>query len=227
MKLRWILLISLCTLAACGRPPEPATVGEADFKGFGCIRCHRVGNEGGTYGPDLTLVGFRKSKDWLNVWLKNPHAWKPTTVMPNFHLPDQVRQDLIEYLSQQQGQAWGDTRPWDAPELQGDLVQKGEVIFNRAGCVACHGLRGAGGYPNNNVQGGKINTLTLVADGYSKDELKDRIHKGKISDPADPTQPKPMIFMPPWGQKLKDSDIDALVEFLYSLRPKPAAKDTW
>jgi mono/diheme cytochrome c family protein len=202
-------------------------VGEADFKGFGCVRCHRVGEEGGTYGPDLTFVGFRKSKDWLDLWLKNPHAWRAQTAMPNFHLPDEIRKDLVEYLSNQQGQAFGEKRPWDEAELQGDLVKKGEVIFNRAGCVACHGLRGAGGYPNNNAQGGKIPTLTLVADGYSKDELKDRIRKGKISDPADPSQPAPMIRMPPWGQKLKDSDIDALVEFLYSLRPKQAAAESW
>ena len=225
MMRRWPLLLLILSAAACARPDDPVARGEATFRAFGCVKCHNVGYGGGTYGPDLTFVGFRKTKDWLDLWLKNPHAWKNNTVMPNFHLPDDMRSDLVAFLSEQKGQAFGDVRPWDDPQLKKDLVARGEVIFNKAGCAGCHGVRGVGGYPNNNVVGGRIPTLTLVSQGYSKEELRARIANGKISDPADPSQPPPMIRMPVWKEKLKAEDLDALVEYLYSLAPKQAASE--
>src|SRR5581483_8251550 len=78
---------------------DPAAYGKDYFTGFGCARCHTIAGKGGTYGPDLTFVGFRKRKEWLDLWLKDPHGWKAGTVMPNLHLSDQVRESLVAYLS--------------------------------------------------------------------------------------------------------------------------------
>lgn len=230
MKTRILLLASIlsaCAFVSCKRSESPLVRGEAFFKGFGCVNCHRIGSNGGTYGPDLTFVGFRKNSQWLDTWLKNPHAWRNNTVMPNFHLPDQVRASLVEYLSSLKGQHYGNNRPWNDPGLQKDPVKQGEVIFEKAGCVACHSQRGAGGYPNNNVAGGLIPPLTLVADGYSKPELKDRIAKGVVPAAADPSLPQPMIQMPAWKEVLDDGELNALVEYLYSLRPKKAEGEEW
>ena len=222
------LLIALSTLAACQRASDPVARGKAYFVGLGCITCHRVGDKGGGQaGPDLTYVGFRKSSEWLDLWLKDPHAWKPGTAMPNFKLKDPVRQDLVAYMVSLKGEQYRQNPPWNAPDLKADPVKRGEVIFNKAGCVGCHGAAGAGGFPNNNVVGGKIPSLTLVADGYSKEELKERIRDGKTSDPADPAAPAPMIKMPAWRDVLQDDELDALVEYLYSLRPAPKAGDDW
>ena len=97
---RWIpvaILLSL-GLTACGRQPEsadPVVRGERDFQGLGCAKCHMIGDVGNEWGPNLTLVGFRKSPDWLDTWLKNPHAWNMKTVMPNFNLNDGTRADLV------------------------------------------------------------------------------------------------------------------------------------
>jgi mono/diheme cytochrome c family protein len=222
-------LVAAASLAACsGGGSDPVLKGQAAFTGFGCVKCHTIGGEGGTYGPDLTFVGFRKSKQWIDMWLTNPHAWKPTTAMPNFHLPEEVRAELVEYLSAQKGDGYRKgNEPWQLAELKDDQVKRGETIFNKAGCVACHGLRGAGGYPNNNVAGGQIPSLTNAADGYSKDELKTLLHKGRIAAIADPSQPAPMINMPEWGKVLKDDEIDSVVEFVYSLKPKATKGDEW
>lgn len=229
MKIRVLLvsILSACVFVSCRRPQSPVERGEAFFKGFGCVNCHRVGSEGGTYGPDLTLVGFRKNSRWLDTWLKNPHAWRNGTVMPNFHLPEQVRSSLVEYLSSLKGQDFAGKRPWDEPGLGKDPVKQGEVIFEKAGCTACHSQKGAGGYPNNNVIGGLIPPLTFVADGYSKPELKDRIAKGVVPEPADPSLPPPMIQMPAWKEVLRDDELDALVEYLYSIRPSVAGEEQW
>lgn len=216
LGLSWLPL--LLSLSACSGKPAPATVGEAYFKGMGCVSCHRIGSEGGSYGPDLTLVGFRKSPEWLDVWLKDPHAWRQKTVMPNFHFPEDVRKALVEYLAAQKGQGFEAAgRPWNAPELQGDLIKKGEVLFDKAGCAACHAQRGLGGYANNNVAGGLIPALTKVSEGYTKEELLVKIKNGVTPDPADPSLPRPMISMPKWSEVLKDDEIKAVIEFLFSL----------
>lgn len=227
-------IASLSALSACGRQPEltdPVARGQRDFEGLGCAKCHMIGSTGNEWGPNLTLVGFRKTPEWLDLWLRNPHAWNMKTVMPNFNLPDGTRADLVAYLSAQKGQAWGDTYPWRTPEVMAMTpVKRGEFIFNKAGCVACHGQFGGGGYPNNNVVGGLIPTLTKVSEGYSKAELHAKIQFGQISLPKDASAEKPKIFMPKWGEQLKSDEIDALVEYLFSLEPhavagSPAAKD--
>ena len=233
---RWLSLslILAAALSACGRQPEltdPVARGERDFHGLGCAKCHMIGDTGNEWGPNLTLIGFRKSPDWLDTWLKNPHAWNMRTIMPNFNLNDGTRADLVAFLSEQKGQAWGATYPWRTPEVMAMApVKRGEFIFNKAGCVACHGQFGGGGYPNNNVVGGLIPTLTRVSEGYSKAELHAKIQFGQVSIPKDASAEKPKIFMPKWGEQLKADEIDALVEYLFSLMPhaaagSPAAKD--
>ena len=232
---RWLFLslVLAAALSACSRQSEltdPVARGERDFRGLGCVKCHMLGDVGNEWGPNLTLIGFRKTPQWLDLWLKNPHAWNMKTIMPNFNLKDGTRSDLVAYLSAQKGQAWR-VSPWRTPEAAAlSAVERGGLIFNKAGCVACHGQFGGGGYPNNNVAGGLIPALTLVSDGYSKAELHSKIKLGSIPLPNDPSAPKALVQMPKWGDQLKPDEIDALVEYLYSLRPKaapgsPASKD--
>jgi mono/diheme cytochrome c family protein len=225
---RWLplALIFAAALSACSGQPEstdPVVRGERDFRGLGCAKCHMIGDTGNEWGPNLTLIGFRKSPDWLDTWLKNPHSWNMKTVMPNFNLSDATRADLVAYLSSQKGQAWA-VYPWRTPEAAAlKPAARGELIFNKAGCVACHGQFGGGGYPNNNVAGGLIPTLTKVSEGYSKAELHSKIQMGAFSLLNDPKGEKPKIFMPKWGDQLKPAEIDDLVEYLFSLMPHAAA----
>ena len=224
------LIIAAIALAACQpRPQDPVTRGEAYFKAYGCVKCHQMGNEGGTYGPNLSFIGFRKSSKWLDAWLKNPHAWREQTVMPNFHLSDETRGVLVAYLSSQKGQAWDQTggRPWNRPDLESDSIKRGEVLFDKAGCVACHSEKGRGGYPNNNVVGGLIPSLSKVAEGYTKEELQNKIKSGVISSPADPGAEAPLIFMPKWSEVLKDDEISAVADYLISLGQAAPKKDDW
>ena len=232
---RWLSLsLTLAAaLSACSRQSEltvPVARGERDFRGLGCAKCHMIGDVGNEWGPNLTLIGFRKTSDWLDLWLKNPHAWNMKTVMPNFNLNFETRADLVAYLSAQKGQAWS-VYPWREPQVAAlPAAERGKFIYNKAGCVACHGQFGGGGYPNNNVAGGLINALTKVSEGYSKAELHTKIQNGAFSLLNDPSGEKPKIYMPKWGDQLKPDEIDALVEYLFTLMPKapkgaPAAKD--
>lgn len=211
-------------LAACKgqtTADTPAARGERYFAGLGCAKCHQLGDSGHAWGPDLTMIGFRKSPAWLDAWLKNPHEWNQKTIMPNFNLTDETRADLVAYLAEQKGQAWK-VRPWQTDEAKAlPVVARGKLIFNTAGCVACHGQDAGGGYPNNNVAGALIPSLTLVADGYNKKELHDKIKHGAVPIPNDTNLPAPLIEMPKWGEQLKPAEIDAVVEYLFTLKPKP------
>lgn len=219
----------IAALAACGRAPStPETRGKAIFAGYNCKQCHRVGYEGGTLGADLTFLGFRKSAQFLDVWLHDPSGWKMDTVMPRFYFKDSVRKDLVAYLATLKGQHYKENPPWDAEEFRADPVKRGAELFTRLGCATCHGKGGVGGYPNNNVVGGEIPKLTTAADGYTKEELIAKIKEG-VRHPvkADPAGPDPMLYMPAWGEVLKDDEIAALADYLISLKPKGAAGDEW
>lgn len=224
------LLPLLLLLAACSRPTAPAgaNAGKAYFKQVGCLSCHRVGAEGSVTGPDLTFVGLRHSAEWLDLWMKDPPAWKPDTLMPNPRLPPDARKAVVDYLAGLKGQdAPKGRRAWDDPSLK-DPVARGRVIYARAGCVACHGLGGRGGYPNNNVKGGVIPALLKVSEGYNKKELVEKIRRG-VPRPLkdDPKGPEPLVSMPAWGGVLDEAELDAVASYLLSLSPSVAGGEGW
>ncbi|HVR85413.1 MAG TPA: cytochrome c, partial [Planctomycetota bacterium] len=171
-------------------------------------------------------VGFRHSSAWLELWLKDPRAWKPDTLMPDKALSPAARAAIVSYLATLKGQDWSKgKRPWDTP---GDAASRGRLIYLRAGCVACHGPGGAGGYPNNNVAGGKIPALDDVSQTYTKKELIDKIRRG-VTSPVknDPKGPDPLVFMPPWGRALDDSELGMVADYLLRLKTGKAAKTDW
>jgi mono/diheme cytochrome c family protein len=214
-------------LSACQTASDPVSRGKAYFVGLGCKTCHMVAGEGGEVGPDLTFVGFRKSAEWMELKLQDPAQWRAASPMPKFNLTEPVRKDVVAYLASLKGEDYLKDKPWDRPDLKDDPVKRGELIYNRVGCVGCHGTAGAGGFPNNNVAGGQIPSLKLAADGYSKEEMHERISNGLKSDPEDPSKPAPMIEMPAWKNLLSSEEIDALVEYIYSIRPPRTAADDW
>jgi mono/diheme cytochrome c family protein len=226
MSRRFLWVLPALALSACAPSKDPVARGAARFTSLGCVTCHRVGERGGGQaGPDLTTVGLRQSAAWLDLWLKDPAAWKPGTTMLNFKLKDDVRADLVAYLQSLKGDAYRVKRPWDTTAVKADPLKRGEMIYNRAGCVACHGDRGRGGFPNNNVIGNAVPGLKHARDGFSVPELKERILLGRRPEPADPAGPPPLVAMPAWKDFLTEDEIDALVTYLHSLAPPKA--DDW
>ncbi len=203
-----ILLLGLTTAFAEDNP------GRARFDAMGCRACHSIGNVGGNSGPDLTFVGFRRTREWLDMWLKDPKVWKPDTKMPNFRLKDADRGAIVEYLTTLKGQDFAGKPPW----------KNGEEIYRLAGCVACHGPQGRGGMPQNNFHGNQIPAVYKVAEGYTFDELAKRIRSGRIPEPQDPSLPPPKVAMPAWGKVLDDGEIASVAQYLMSLAP-PKPKD--
>lgn len=216
---RLFLPIVLVFLSACAPSDAPEAKGRALLLGHGCMTCHRVGNEGGNVGPDLSFAGYRHTAPWLDMWLKDPRAWKPDTTMPVTPMQDAERKMMVDYLLSLKGQVFKGKLPWDAAELKDNSIKRGEMIYNRVGCLACHGPAGAGGYPNNNVKDGQIPPLKLVFDTYGRDQLKAKILTGSKPVKLDPAGADPLVDMPSWTGVLKDDEVEALVDYLFSLRP--------
>ena len=138
--MRYLLLAA--ALAACGKsaPSTPTSAGKAYFTQAGCAACHKIGDEGSAVGPDLSLAGFRHNAAWLDLFIKEPQAWKKDTLMPNKRISDEARKAIVDYLAVQKGEAWTGAKPWSGIA---DNLAKGRVIYYRAGCVGCHGTGGA------------------------------------------------------------------------------------
>lgn len=219
-------LAFVLALAACSmQPPTGPIAGKAYFAQVGCLSCHRVGVDGSATGTDLTLVGFRHSAKWLDIWLDDPAAWKPGTTMPKPRLSAAARAAIVSYLTTLQGQDWPKAgKPWNA--ANGDAA-KGRLIYLHAGCIACHGVDGTGDSPNNNVAGAKIPPLTNASETFTKAELVAKIKNGSVPTKSDPVGPDPLIRMPAWKNVLDDAELDAVAAYLLTLKPQKIEKTDW
>jgi cytochrome c oxidase subunit 2 len=85
-----------------------ATAGQQLFTQVGCAGCHTIkGTSSGIVGPDLThfksrdvFAGaiFANNDNNLRLWLTNPPAEKPGSVMPNLNLTQDQISKLVAYL---------------------------------------------------------------------------------------------------------------------------------
>ncbi len=64
-----------------------------------CTACHAVAGQGGTFGPALDGVATRIDPVALDTWLADPQKVKPGTAMPNLELSDELRAELVAWLS--------------------------------------------------------------------------------------------------------------------------------
>jgi cytochrome c oxidase subunit II len=91
------------------RPSAEAAEGQRIFESTACINCHSVQGTvaNGRFGPDLTHLMSRdtiaagaaaNTLDNLRLWIRNPDAIKPGSLMPAMHLNDEQLDALCAYL---------------------------------------------------------------------------------------------------------------------------------
>ena len=86
-----------------------------------------------TAAPNLKEIGTKLSREWVPVWIKDPHAFRPSTKMPRFRLED----DQVKAISAFLWQSGMEARLPEEP--RGDAVN-GKTLFETRGCMACHAL---------------------------------------------------------------------------------------
>jgi len=217
-----LFLLSLTGSAAPGyyasmKVIPSAAEGQHLFQQKGCIGCHSLGGQGGKVGPALDDVGLRRSADWMIQHFRDPQSITPGSVMPRFGFTGLEARALTEFLLRLKDQKMA----LSLPSLMGP-VERGHEVYRKYGCAGCHGPLAKGGVPNpNSKTAEQVPGLIFVADGYTKDELKKRILKGQREIPAlDPKRRPPPLYMPPWAGIIKDAEVDDLVAYLVSLKPK-------
>jgi cytochrome c oxidase subunit 2 len=88
---------------------DKESAGRRIFETTACINCHAVGGTNGTgrFGPDLTHLMSRSTiasgaaentTENLRLWIQNPDAIKPGSLMPAMKLSDEDLDALVRYL---------------------------------------------------------------------------------------------------------------------------------
>ena len=149
-------------------------------------------------GPDLKEIRAELNKRWIPVWLHNPHAFDPTTRMPNFPFRPGDVKAISAFL-------WQDAIHMQAPQQPpGDPV-KGKQLFRTRGCMACHAV----GYGKNAAGGWFGPNLTRVGEKMNYDYLVRWIH-----NPRQRLEP----YCPALGRDLTPADYQkAGLPFVFGL----------
>ncbi|HSB18328.1 MAG TPA: hypothetical protein VLE22_28005 [Bryobacteraceae bacterium] len=124
--------------------------------------------------PNLKDVRLKLHKNWIPVWLKNPHAFRPGTKMPRFRLVDQEVRALSAFIWQSGWQG-----PAPAPQPKGDAAH-GKELFETRGCMACHSM----GEGNNRAGGEFAANLSRLGEKANYDYIVRWVH-----NPRDRTRP--------------------------------------
>lgn len=190
------------------------------------------------------VQGHHTWVDWIDEHFKDPQKITPAdpaigipeSSMPNYDMTDEESRMLTALVLSFGSAVESEYRPIPArfkvpalpkePEpVYASSIERGRAIYQKAGCIGCHGFEGRGGIRNSNMDlGEEVPPLTYVSEGFTREELKETIREGKYPARADRSGPTPPLWMPSWKQKLTDEEIDAVVDYLTSLNPdRPSA----
>ncbi len=78
--------------------PVSVASGEAVFKGKACNACHTINGVGGKVGPDLSVYGRLRTKEWMIEHHRNPRELIGGSIMPNFTYSESELEALARYL---------------------------------------------------------------------------------------------------------------------------------
>ncbi len=123
--------------------------------------------------PSLKEVRVKIRKEWIPVWLENPHTFRPTTKMPAFRLEKDQREAIAAFIWQSGVRG---TLPVQKP---GDGARGKELLETR-GCLGCHSI----GEGDKTMGGTFAANLSRVGEKAAYDYLVRWIH-----NPRERTQP--------------------------------------
>ena len=127
---------------------DPAAAGEVLLSELNCAACHssqraqRIDFKG---APDLSNAGARLTPQYIRAFLSAPHEVKPGTTMPDLmHGTDaeagKIEIENLTHFLVSRGGPIGRS----AEEGNTMLLERGRVLYETIGCVACHAPEGAG-----------------------------------------------------------------------------------
>lgn len=83
---------------AAGSGGQELTAGQRLYQSHGCSGCHMINGIGGTTGPDLSHVGSKRDRAWLNGHFKDPDDFVKDSAMPKVEAPEKDIEELTNYM---------------------------------------------------------------------------------------------------------------------------------
>jgi cbb3-type cytochrome c oxidase subunit III len=231
--------ISAIALAACGTKTVTTTVtvgavtnggatpvshqvaaGAHDFNQFACAQCHGMNGKGGVSPavPALRGAASHLTVEQLTTIINhglgesaNPKA----PYMPVWGEVISARQvsDLVAYIRAGLPAVPGAT-PVPVITAQGPAVE-GALLYQRYGCINCHGPNGLGGVPNPQSPDKAIPALSgadFFKEFNTDKKILDVVRSGSVIGRA------PIVSMPHWGGIIPDDQLQAIVAYIKTLK---------
>jgi len=206
------------SLLAKGNPEE----GKKLFNDLACIACHRIGEEGDVFAPNLSFTGSKVRPEWLIRWLKNPRDYSPHGRMPNMRMTDDEIAHVASYLlSLKKGGADGENlNPEHEDKEDPEMAKKGLQLMGNLGCHGCHVVPGLENRPRVGAELSAFGAkkLDLLFFGYAEHiphHWKDWT-QNKLKNPQVYATERIEQKMPDFH--LSDEEINSLVTLLRSFR---------
>lgn len=153
-------------------------------------------------GPSLKEVRYKMRKEWIPVWLENPHAYRPTTKMPAFRLDEGQRRAIAAFV-------WQTAAEGELPSHPPGNAERGKELFETRGCMGCHAV-GEG----DAAQGSSFAAnLSRVGEKVHYDYLVPWIH--------DPQERQPLSVMP--SLRLSLEETRHIASYLMTLKQADAS----
>jgi mono/diheme cytochrome c family protein len=198
--------------------PEDVALGAHAFVQFACAQCHGDRGVGGvspdvpalqSLAPNLTVAQLTSIIEHGAGVSKDPQR----PFMPIWHgiIAKPQISELVAYLKAGFPQVqYADPVP--VPADQGDAAA-GQALYQRYGCINCHGPNGLGGVPNPQSPDTTIPPLVgkEFHSEFSAKDIADVIRSGSVLGRA------PIVSMPHWGTILTDRQIAQLIAYIDTL----------
>jgi mono/diheme cytochrome c family protein len=184
---------------------EPQGAFGALVKRYRCLSCHQIHGWGGTLSTvPLDRIGSQLKRDYIESYLKNPSAVRVSVEarMPHFNMTDAEASQLADYLSL----VFVDDRLEGPVALDQEAARRGQQLFSRLGCRACHIVGGQGGYVGPDLS----DSARRLKPGWTEAWL------------LKPQSWKPGSLQPDYG--LTTEDARALTAYLMTLQAPPPGR---
>jgi mono/diheme cytochrome c family protein len=194
--------------------------GAHDFTQFACAQCHGDRGRGGISPdvPALSQVGKQLTVAQLKQIIDHGLGESANPTKPYMPVWGQVISahqvsDLVAYLRAGLPAVPGAT-PAPVITRQGPAVE-GALLYQRFGCINCHGPNGLGGVANPQSPDKSIPPLSgadFFTEFNTDQKIIDVVRSGSVIGRA------PIVSMPHWGGIIPDQQLRALVAYIKTLK---------